>query len=46
MQKYELVRRSVLVDGLSKRKAPEEFGVNRRTVNKIVEHALPPAGPQ
>lgn len=41
MQKYELVRRSVLVDGLSKRKASEEFGLDRRTIAKMVEHALP-----
>ena len=42
MQKYELVRRSVLVDGLSKRKASGKFAVNRRTVDKMLAHAIPP----
>ena len=42
LQKYELVRRSVLVDGLSKRKASGEFGVNRRTVGKMLADARPP----
>ena len=42
LQKYELVRRSVPVDGLSKRQASEDFGLNRRTIAKMVEHSLPP----
>lgn len=42
MQTYELVRRSVLVEGRSKRQAALDFGLNRRTIDKIVEHALPP----
>ena len=42
MELYELVRRSVLVSGISKRAAAREFGVNRRTVAKMVGSAVPP----
>ena len=42
MELYELVRRSVLVSGISKRATSREFGVNRRTVAKMVGSAVPP----
>lgn len=42
MQTYELVRRSVLIEGKSRREVSRELGLNRRTVAKMVEHALPP----
>ena len=42
METYELVRRSVLVSGMSKREAAREFGLNRRTISKMVEHPAPP----
>ena len=42
VETYELVRRAVLVDGLSEREASREFGVNRRTVRKMVEIPVPP----
>lgn len=42
LDSYELVRRAVIVGGMSKRAAAREFGVNRRSVDKIVENAVPP----
>jgi len=39
---YELVRRFVLVVGRSRRAAAKEFGLDRRTVEKILENPLPP----
>lgn len=41
MDSYELVRRSVIVGGMSKRAAAREFGVNRRSVDKMVGSASP-----
>ena len=38
---YELVRRSVLVSGMSERAAAREFGLNRRTVAKMVDEPVP-----
>ena len=42
LDSYELVRRSVIVGGMSKRAAAREFGVNRRSVDKMVGSASPP----
>ena len=42
MERYELVRRSVLVDGMSLREASREFAVNRRTAKKMAENPVPP----
>ena len=42
MERYELVRRSVLAEGMSEREASREFDVNRRTVKKMLEHPVPP----
>jgi len=39
---YELVRRSVLVEEMSKREASRQYGVNRRTVTKMAENPVPP----
>ena len=39
---YERVRRSVLVDGLSKREAAKVYGINRRTVDKMCKYSIPP----
>jgi len=39
---YELVRRSVIVEGSSLRAAAREFGLDRRTVAKMVERPVPP----
>ena len=41
LESYELVRRSVIVGGMSKRAAAREYGVNRRTVDKMVAHSVP-----
>lgn len=42
MDSYELVRRSVIVGGMSKRQAAREYGVNRRSVDKMVDNVSPP----
>ena len=39
---YEEIRRSVLVEGLSKREAAKLYGINRRTVAKMCKYATPP----
>jgi transposase len=42
LDSFELVRRAVIVDGMSKRAAAREYGVNRRVVDKMVGNAVPP----
>ncbi|MSO14428.1 hypothetical protein [Rickettsiales endosymbiont of Trichoplax sp. H2] len=42
MQIYEKVRRSVLVEGLSKREAAKLYRINRKTVAKKCKYATPP----
>lgn len=42
MEIYALVRRAVLAEGMSKRKASRHFGVDRRTVDKMCAHSVPP----
>ena len=42
LDSYELVRRSVIVGGMGKRAAAREYGVNRRSVDKMVGSASPP----
>ena len=39
---YGRVRHAVLVDGLSRRETARIFGVNRRTVNKMLAFSIPP----
>ena len=39
---YARVRRACHVDGTSKREAGRRFGIDRKTVSKILEHRLPP----
>ena len=39
---HEVIRRKVLVDGLSQRAVAQELGHSRKTVKKAVEHPLPP----
>jgi hypothetical protein len=36
------VRRACHVDGLSERAAARLFGIDRKTVSKILEHSVPP----
>lgn len=38
---HEVIRRKVLVDGLSQRAVAQELGHSRKTVKKAVEHPLP-----
>ncbi len=39
---YSRVRRACHVEGMSKSAAARLFGVNRKTVSKMLEHAVPP----
>jgi transposase len=39
---YARVRRAVQVDGMSIRQAAREFGLSRKTIRKMLQHALPP----
>jgi len=39
---YGRVRRACLVEGLSLREAARHFGIDRRTVSKMLEHSVPP----
>jgi transposase len=39
---YSRIRRECLVEGKSVRKASEEFGINRRTIRKMLKHPNPP----
>ena len=42
MELYARVRRAVLVEGMSRRAAAREFGLARKTVNKMLEFSAPP----
>ena len=42
MNVYMRVRRACLVEGKSVRGAAKEFGLNRRTVKKMLDQAIPP----
>ena len=39
---YGRVRHAVLVDGMSRREAARIFGINRRTVEKMLTFSIPP----
>jgi len=39
---YARVRRAVLVEGMSRRTAAQEFGLARKTVSKMLEYSAPP----
>ncbi len=39
---YAKVRRAVMVENLSEREAAKRFGISRKTVSKMVSHAVPP----
>jgi transposase len=39
---FEIIRRKVLVDGLSQREVAQELGHSRKTVAKALEHPIPP----
>ena len=42
MELYGRVRHAVLIDGLSRREAARVFGINRRTVDKMLMFSVPP----
>ncbi len=39
---YRRVRRACFVDGMSERAAARHFGVDRKTVSKMLKHSVPP----
>ncbi len=39
---YARIRRACHVDGMSERAAARHFGVDRKTVSKILKHSVPP----
>ena len=39
---YAKVRRAVMVEGISEREAAKQFGIDRKTVSKMIRHAVPP----
>jgi transposase len=39
---YARVRHAVLIEGLSERAAADRFGINARTVSKMVKFSAPP----
>ena len=42
MDLYGRVRHAVLIDGMSRREAARIFGINRRTVEKMLRFSIPP----
>ncbi len=42
MELYNRVRRACHVDGMSRREAARLFGIDRKTVSKILQHSVPP----
>lgn len=42
MELYNRVRRACHVDGMSKSEAARMFGIDRKTVAKILKHSVPP----
>lgn len=39
---YAKIRRAVMVDGLSQRKAARRFGLHRNTISKMLQYSVPP----
>ena len=39
---YGRVRRAYHVDGMSERAAARHFGIDRKTVSRILQHSVPP----
>ena len=39
---YAKIRRSVMVDGMSRREAAKQFGVHRNTITKMLQFSIPP----
>src|SRR6476646_6852831 len=42
VEHYELIRRKVLIDGMSRRAVAKELGHSRKTVDKALAEAVPP----
>lgn len=42
VEDYEKIRKAVLVEGLSERKAAKKFGHSRKTIKKALQHSSPP----
>lgn len=46
MELYGRVRRACHVEGMSERAAARHFGIDRKTVSKILKHSVPPLARQ
>ena len=42
MELYARVRHAVMIDGLSQREAARRFGIDPRTVKKMLSYSVPP----
>ena len=42
MELYARVRHAVLIEGISERAAADRFGINPRTVSKMLKFSIPP----
>ena len=42
MELYARVRHAVMIEGISERAAAERFGINARTVLKMLKFSVPP----
>ena len=42
MELYARVRHAVMIEGISERAAADRFGINARTVSKILKFSVPP----
>ena len=42
MELYARVRHAVMIDGLSQREAARHFGIDPRTVKKMLSYSVPP----
>ena len=43
MEKWTMIRRDVLADGMSRREACKKYNLNFRTIQKVLEREEPPA---
>ena len=42
MELYQKVRRAVMIDGMSRRSAAKYFGIDRKTIEKMLVFPAPP----
>ena len=42
VERYAKIRRTVMVDGVSRREAARRFGIHRNTIAKMLQFSVPP----